>query len=76
MVKLLRPISNLLYLNLPQGVTIVHKSFDSSSSSKELYCIEISNLVKILYPLHCLKMSPIVGSGYCFLFTTLFSSLR
>jgi hypothetical protein len=29
----LSPIGNLLYLNLPKGVAIVHKFFDSSSNS-------------------------------------------
>ncbi len=70
------PIGNLLYLNLPKGIAIVHKSFGSSSNSKVLYCIEISNLVKNFYPLRLLRMSLIMGSGYCCLFTTLFNSLR
>ena len=33
-VKLLRPIGIILYLHLPNGVAIVHESFDSTSSSK------------------------------------------
>ncbi len=72
----LSPIGNLLYLNLPKGVAIVHKSFDSSSNSKVQYCIEISNLLKNLYPLRLFRMSPIMGSGSWFLFAILFNSLK
>ncbi len=72
----LSPIVNLLYLNFSKGVAIVHTSFDSSSNSKVEYCIEIPNLVKNVYPLHLIRISPIRGSRYYFLFTTLFISLR
>ena len=36
----------------------------------------MSNLVKNLYPLRRHKMSMIIGSGYCFLRTTLFNSRK
>ncbi len=55
------PIGNILYLNLPKAVANVHKYFDSSSNSED--CIEIPNLVKILYPLRLLRMSPIMGTS-------------
>ena len=38
-------------------------SFDSSSSSKVQYCIEISSLKKKLYPLHRDSMSDMIRSG-------------
>ncbi len=63
-------------LNLPKGTTIVHESFDWSSSSKVLYCIDMSNVVRNSYPLcHC-KICHMIGSGYCFLLTTLFYSQK
>ena len=53
----MRPIGNTLYLYLPKGVTIVVRSFDSSSSSKVYYCIEMLILVKKEYPDLFFKMS-------------------
>jgi hypothetical protein len=72
----LRPIGNLLYLNLPKGVEMVQRSLDSSFSSNVQYCIEISNLVKNLYPVRALRISwIIIGRGYHQHLTTLFNSL-
>ncbi len=36
----------------------------------------MSNLVKNLYPLHFCKISRMIGSGHCFLLTTLFNSCK
>jgi hypothetical protein len=36
----------------------------------------MSTLIKNLYPLHCPKLSHMIGSGYCFLLTTLFNSRK
>jgi hypothetical protein len=36
----------------------------------------MSNLVKNLYPLRLRKISHMIGSGYCFLLTTLFNSRK
>jgi hypothetical protein len=72
----LRPIGNLLYLNLPKGVEMVQRSLDSSFSSNVQYCIEISILVKNLYPVRFLRISWIIGRGYCWRLTTLSNSLR
>ena len=37
--------------------------------------MDMSNLVKNVYPLCCLNMS-MIGSGYCFPLTTLFNSCK
>jgi hypothetical protein len=72
----LRPIGNLLYLNLPKGVEMVQRSLDSSFGSNVQYCIEISILVKNLYPVRFLRISCIIGRGYCWRLTTLSNYLR
>jgi hypothetical protein len=72
----LRPIGNLLYLNLQKGVEMVQRSLDSSFSSNVQYCIEISILVKNLYPVRFLRISWTIGRGYCGHLTTLSNSFR
>jgi hypothetical protein len=52
-----------LYRYLLNGVMMIVTSFDSSSSSKVQYCIEISSLKKKLYPLHRDSMSDMIRSG-------------
>ncbi len=57
-------------------VEMVRRSLDSSFSSNVQYCIEISILVKNLYPVHFLRISQIIGGGYCWHLTSLSNSLR
>ena len=66
--KHLSPIGSLLYLNLPKGVMIVHKSLLSSSNSK--------GFEKCEYPVRLRRISFIIGSGYCFRTTTLLSARK
>ena len=65
-----------MYLNSPKGVEMVQKYLDSSSSSNVQYCIEMSILVKNLYPEHLLGISWIIGRGYCLCLTTVFNYLE
>ncbi len=68
----LSPIGSLKYLYLPNGVTMVQRSWLSLSSSNVYYCILTSSFVKNLYPECLRKMSVIIGKGYCMHLITLF----